>query len=419
MPLEGKERQDFIKSFITHLFSDKFNPKKFAGSIAMVFQDKNLLADIHKHWIESNKHIEEKIYKEFGNNASKEIKQIVDQKQRNFDGYYKFAQTMEGFNETEVRNWLPANKLLFNQDLFHNRLRGLDLANIDPAVERRILQSLEKESKALNRQEVLLYYSLIKANKMAAAEDQTKRKRKTEEAKFYKALAGALVGLIYPRHINASILTEINKGVKIERDVILETLIDKIKNQNFPAYPYLLFFGFKKHEKMFGNFVNMLQLGKYFGEDPEKLLHYTLFYIIFKNASEKYQKFANIQPELLDFMNAKTSAPFSPEGAAFIRFLDTFFYALCTQIYEINRSYQKADDNKKAKIYKLYSADDRLRMIVKNSLSVGIKVIQRMKADHSKLSGTVTRFINKESKLLTKEDIFSSVLDFDDIIMKM
>ena len=413
MSLDRKERQDFINSFVAHIFAEKFNPKKFTMNLSSVFEDTNLSVDVEKHWNERNKQIEKKVYQEFGSNAAKEIKQIAEQKQRKFDGYYKFARSMEGVSEADVKNWLPADKLLFNQDIFHNRLRGLDLRTIDSCVERRILQSLQKDAKALSKQEVLLYYSLIKANKLAVSEEQSKIKRHAQENKFFKTLGSALLGLIYPKRINGRIISDINEGVKIDRESIRDNLIDKIQNNRFSPYPYLLLFGVHKNDRMFSHFVSMANLIKYLGQDTETLINYALFYILFKNSDENFLKICNIQPSVMDFFDAKSSKDLSIEGFAMVILLDTFFYVLCTQIFEINRNYQKAGETKKAKIYKLYSAEDRLRMIVTNSLSIAFKAVQRMGIDATKLLATVTRYIEKEKNFLKKEDIFASVFDFE------
>lgn len=415
MPLNSKEKQDFIKSFIAHFFSDKLHPKHFASNLSSALNDNNLLAEVEKHWAEKNKEIEKKVYQEFGSNASKEIKQIAEQKSKKFDTYYRLSRTFDNITEADVRNWLPVDKLLYNQDIFHKRLRGLDLANIDSTVEKRIIQSLEKEATALNRQEVLLYYSLIKANKLSVDKTQAKFKRRTEESKFFKAIASGLLGLIYPKRISSADLLEINEGAKIERESMRDTLVDKIHNQKFHAYPYLIFFGIDKTYDLYNQFIQIAALTKYFGDDPEKIVNYTIFYILFKSASENFLKISNIQPTTMNFLNGK-AGPFSAEGNGMIRLLDTFFYALCTQIYEINKTYQKAGNDKKAKIYKLYSAEDRLRMIVQNSLSIGYKVIQRMKLDQQKLLQTVTHYIEKQKKFLTKESIFASVYDFENMV---
>lgn len=415
MPLSNKERQDFIKSFIAYLFPDKINPKKFISNLGSILNDGNLVTDIEKHWIERNKEIEKKVYQEFGTNSAREIKQIVEQKTKELDRVYRFAKTMEGISEQDIKNWLPVDKLLYNQDTFYNRLRGVDLNNIDSSVEKRIIQALEKDAKGMSRQEILFYYSLIKANRIASTQNQVKARRQMEEKKYFKAVGSALLGLVYPKRINAKILEEINDGVKIDRETLRDNLIDKIQNQRFSPYPYLILFGFDKKDRMFQHFVGISSLTKYLDEDPEKIMNYTIFYILYKNSSENFIKLSNLQKPALDFLSARSPAPFSPEGAGMVRFMDTFFYALSTQIYEINRNYQKANDVKKAKIYKLYSSDDRLRMIVQNSLSVALKVIQRMKLDHSRLLGTVTRYIEKQKGFLKKEDIFSSVLDFENL----
>jgi ferritin-like metal-binding protein YciE len=412
-----KKRQDFINAFIVHFFSDKINPKKFLNNIAHALDDTNLVAEVEKHWSERNKEIEEKIYKEYGSNSAKEIRQIVDQKKRSLDGYLRFTRDFEDFSETEVKNWLPADKLVFNQDIFHNRLRGLDLTNMDQHVEKRIISALEKESKGLSRQEVILYYSLIKAIKISAGEEQVKAKKKIEEKKFFQTVASALLGLVYPKRINQQTITEINEGAKIDRETMRDMLVDKIQNKNFPAYPYLILFGIHKSDTMYHKFLSMAELSKYFGENPEKVINYTIFYILFKNADEKFLKLANFQPKTKDFMDARKPYPFSPEGSGMVRLLDTFFYALCAQIYEINKSYQKADDDKKAKIYKLYSSEDRLRMVVQNSLSVAQKVIERMELNKDKVMKTVARYLQKQGDFLKKEDIFSNVFDFEKLMI--
>ncbi|MFW5799271.1 MAG: hypothetical protein ACOCV8_00535 [Spirochaetota bacterium] len=413
MPLEKKTRQELVNSFISHFFSEKINPQKFLQIISELLNDNILMAEIEKQWENKNKEIEKKIYKQFGTNSAKEIKQLADEKQVQFNAIYKISKSLEDFSENEVKNWLPVDKLMYNKEIFHNRLRGVDFNNLDSKIENRIIQSLLKESKGLTKQEVILYYSLIKANKLSTEKDQIKMKRQQEEKKYFKALASALLGLVYPKRINAAIIAEINDGVKVERDSIRDTLHDKIQNQRFSPYPYLIFFGIHKDNKLFEKFVSMVQLIKYFGDDPEKLMNYTIFYIIFKNSSENFQKICNLQKSALDFLNNKSNGPFSNEGAAYIRLLDTFFYALCTQIYDINRKYQQADDAKKAKIYKLYSAPDRLKMIVQNSLSVAFKVTQRLNADHKRLFSTVTRFVEKEKDFIKKEDIFANVFDFE------
>jgi hypothetical protein len=154
---------------------------------------------------------------------------------------------------------------------------------------------------------------------------------------------------------------------------------------------------------------------KYLGENPEKIINYTIFFILFKNSSENFLKLCNMQKSSLDFINAKTEAPFTSEGFAMTRLLDTLFYALCTQIYEINKSYQQSDDMKKVKVYKLYSSEDRLRMIIQNSLAVAFKSVQGLKIDHQKLFGTITRYVEKERDFLTKDDLFGNILDFENV----
>ncbi len=416
MGLDSDKKNEIINCMVNNFFSDKINPRKMMTHLSNALGDSSLLSDAEKLWENRNKEIEERIYQDFRGISSKDIKQILESKRRRFESSMRVVRDVGEISEEDIKNCLPADKLLYNQDIFSNRLRGVDLTSIDVNTEKKLISVLEKESKGLTRQEVILFYTLMKANKLSSNDSQTRSREREEESNLQKALASTFVSLIYPKRITQDDLRHINGGVRMDRNALKDTLLEKIKNYNFSPYAYLLLFGFYKSSDMYNKFINMATVGSQFlGEDVEKVIKYTIFYIVFKGIDDKFLSFANIGDDARKFLHAKSPKPFSPDGAGLVIFLDTFFYALCTQVYDINGNYQRADSTRKIKIYKLYSSEDRLKMIVTNSLSITEKVIQRMNIDHDRLVTFFARYLEKRGEFLRKEDIFSDVFDFSSI----
>ncbi len=413
--MSKKEQIDrAINNIINLFFSNDFKAETQINRMISQLDDDNdynsLMGNLKKQWVDNNNRIEEEINRDYKNKiGTNELKQLIMNKKRYIDHYYKIVPSMKDLSEEEFQKMLPVYKLIHYHDIFMERLEGLDMRNIDINTEKLIIKSLQRDAYGLSTREVLLFYNLVKSNIISMNEDEYEikiRKIKYDLPKLAKMFIDGVL-----QYISGSIITKLNSGVPINKDELINIIANTIRKKGIEVRPYIVLFDTKHNEKLIQNFISMKELISNLNLEPDRMIHYTMLRMIFKNIPVEQLDIINLNPRVVEFVQGQTGLLSGYETALTI-ILDTFFYVLCRQIYDVNRKYHSSNENRKSKLEKLYKNSNRLGMMIINSLSRAFQEGDLIEIDTSKLQRAFVSYIRKYKYFITQEDLFNPIYDF-------
>ncbi len=417
-----KIRTEVSKIVADELYSDKFRPHKLISGLCNALEPVGgslILSEIEKLWQKKNDDIENQIYREFGGKiSSEEVKQLRSAREKNIKSEYKISKSFQVSNVTPdmVKNWLPEDKILYNRDIFYTALKDIDFSTLPPVAEKRIIDTLEKESIGLSKQEAMLYYNLIKINKLAVSVEEEHSRKKREEKRLYRDYARLLINQIFPKHVKRSDLNKLNDGKTIPEHSVEDSVYDKIMKGKFNPRPYIILFGYGKNKNFVKHFKEIFSAAKNWDDNPERVFHLSVAYILFSNIDEDISKHLNLCNNLERFVKDLQHKE-NPNTYILIHYVITFFYALITQCLDITAKYQSSTEDSKKKLFKLYSSEERINMLINNAFNFATKRITGLKGGTIKITEFQTKFIekylNKNKGFLTKDDIFETIITID------
>ncbi|MFZ4617372.1 MAG: hypothetical protein ACOYM2_14415, partial [Rectinemataceae bacterium] len=84
-------------------------------------------------------------------------------------------------------------------------------------------------------------------------------------------------------------------------------------------------------------------------------------------------------------------------------------FVLFAQAFELHAKYSEMPTDQKAKLRKLYEAEDRLAMLVANAVNVATRRIAEYGVEAREIQIILKKFLLGNKKLITANDLFSEV----------
>lgn len=400
-------RQKIAKSILSPFFTGKISPKKMIHDLntsLMGLGGDSFEKECNHFFHEHNKNKEIEISSQFSNTPREQIQQLIDATQVGHEQHYLLRKFIGDLKEEDIKHLLPEDKLILNKDVFYERLKKVDFKELTPLTEKRILEALIKDSIGLMKEEVILYYNLIKVNRLSSVVAAKQREKKTEDIARFQRMADALIEAYVPRFIKLADLKEFNENHSIDRATLRDAIIDKVKSGKFNPLPLITLAGIGKGRLMESLKKIIDQLSKKKNQETETIWKAYLFYMLFSDLSEEYIAKINISPNLISLLKLQRGK-IQPSGIIIIGFTYMTFFNLCKQIAEIRAKYQKADDENKKKLYRLYANEERIAMLFNASVDVAVKNLDFHKGELSELSEFIKKYV-KKTPIIEKSDLF-------------
>lgn len=400
-------RQKMAKSIIEPFFTGKLSPKKVVNDINSSLMDLggepfNKLC--LQYFTEANKKKELEITSQYSNTAREQIQQLIDASQVQYEQNYLYRKYIGDLKEEDIKTLLPEDKLILNRDIFYERLKNIDFRELSPLTEKRIIETLIKDSIGLFREEVILYYNLIKVNRLSSVVAAKQREQKTTDIAQFQRMADALIEAYIPKFIQLAELKEFNENHSIDRGILRDSIIDKIKAGQFNPLPIITLANIGKG-RLVGSLKDLMsQISRKKNLESQRLWTAFLFYLLLNNSNEKFLEKLQISTNLTSFLQLQRGK-FNQNEIIVVGFTYTTSVNLCKQIAEIRAKYQQADEDNKKKLYRLYANEERIIMLINASIDMTVKNLDLHKGELSELSDFTKKYI-KRSRILEKSDLF-------------
>lgn len=310
-----------------------------------------------------------------------------------------------GFNsdsttEEQLASYLPEEKILINKDVFRSILDKIDLINIDNTSQKKIIDQLNRESIGLTNSDILLYYNLLKINQLSG--DSSISSANSENRDFPQEIYKLTVKSLNLSPLNVK---KVNGGRVIEEKEIISLLSDAVKRKRINPQVLTICLGHKS-KRFIDSFTNfMIFIINQRGDDPQEILTYIGFYILFNGAPSSKMVPLNLSSNVEAFVNDRIGRVKSVYYVAML-FLHTFNVILTAQIYEISVKYQKSSLDQKLKLEKLYSSESRRLLLTKNALNIATRKISKFKNESLEVLSAYKRFTSNRNTIVTVKELF-------------
>ncbi len=307
--------------------------------------------------------------------------------------------------ETELSNFLPEEKILINKDLFRAKLKGVNFARLNPIREQGLIENLQREAVGLSNEDTVLYFNLLKIN--ALANERASNAGASDNRPNPEALAEVLLKAAESNYgLSPDLIAKLNTAKGPARPVLLAAIAEQIKDRRFntPIVSLLLGTDVTKFQHKARRFIELTCQQR--GESSEELLGLFAFYILFSKASSDSREAMCLSTSLANFLDDKLGR-FRELYYASIVFNYTFFLLLLTQVLEINKKFQQSPDEQKEKLKKLYKSDERIGLLVGNSINLAMGKIAQYKMESRQIQTTLKKYLSLNADLLTQVDMFN------------
>ncbi len=405
-PDEAKSiRSNLAKIMINPFFLGKLTLKKLISDLSVSLKSlggDTFIQECEKTLLDRNNQVEHKLITSYG--ATKEdLKDLIEANMVKSDQTYILHKSWENLTEEDIRLLLPEDKIIINKEIFHERLKQVDFKNLPPVAEKKIIDHLIRDSIGLLREEVILYFNLIKINRLSAIVEEKRHLKKTEDIVRYQKMTEVFINSFIPKVITMAQLKELNEGSSIDKDTLKESIIDKIKAGKFNPIPYITMVTvgqgdvLEHAQEIIATIVQRKKL------TSEPIWHGFIAFILFHNTSDDFLSQLKISPSIQLLLQGKKGR-LSQKGLAIIRFIHALFLNLCMQISEIRSKYQKANEETRKKIFRLYGNEERLNMLFNASIMITQKALNLNKGELEELAEQVKKYA-KRTPVINKNDL--------------
>jgi len=307
--------------------------------------------------------------------------------------------------EEELKNFLPEEKILINQDIFRSRLSRINIENIDPLRERALIEILEKESIGLSHNDVLLYYNLIKINSLSeSSQTHAKNAATNSGTTNYPEQILKAARRVFP--LEKEDIMKINSGKCPDDQALLENLENCIERHKMNPHILLAFFNQAEGKFAFfaKDFISILAQKR--GDSVNEILSHCGLYILFQGSKPTQLDDLGFGPPLQAFLSDRIGRVRTVYYAGLL-FIYSFTYMLFAQIYEIAQKYRAAEEEQKRKIEKLYASDERINMLLGNSANAAASKIAHYKSEAIDIMNTFKKHLAASKNFVKKSDILA------------
>ncbi len=305
--------------------------------------------------------------------------------------------------DEQLSNFLPEEKILINKDIFRSHLENIDLINLDTQKQKRLIDTLNKESIGLSNNDVLLYYNLLKINQLSQ-NIENDREQIVDNRDFASELYTLAIKAfdLTPKNIKKA-----NGGKVIDETVILDILRDAVNKRRINPQVLTICLGYKnsKFIDFFIGFITFLTNQR--GDDVQDVLTYIGLYILLNGASStqlaKLDLSSNVEAFITDRIGRVKSIYYVS-----MLFVHTYNVLLIAQIYEISVKFLNSPLDQRLKLEKLYSADTRRSLLVHNAFNIASRKISTYKSESIELQSAFKRYSGNKNEMVSVKDIFNN-----------
>lgn len=294
--------------------------------------------------------------------------------------------------QEQLLHFLPEEKLLINKDIFRNKLDGVDLTKISSQTEKSLMESLVNDSIGLSRNDVLLYYNLLKINQISL-----KSKKSGSKEEILDQNSRYIFNLVCDG-FNIRDLAE-DDSIQIIKKVITRSKVNPQVLSLAVGREYDKFYNFLKE------FISMFITRR--GDNEEELLRLMGLYILFNGAKEDELDKLGLKANDIAFITDRIGRVRSVYYVL-ILFIHTFNLLICAQVFEISSKYYESDTVQQEKLRKLYLADSRRKLLLNNALNIATRKVSSYKSESAEILNSFKRYTSKIKCFVTNEDLFSS-----------
>ena len=332
---------------------------------------------------------------------------------------------MEGVSDSNLKLYLPEEKILINRQIFRNKVSSVNFGALSPDAERKILEELKNESIALSDQEVVIYYNLLKINMMAKlyASGQASARPQSDpvvsgDSSGFKTIgegAGSfpekIISLLFENFADRNKIMSVNEKRNIDQTLLINAVNSKISKSVHNPRIYLLMFGYGTDKYM--NFVKeyiKMVVSRWGGNEEEIFASFTAYQLL-NSASEDLLGELDLAVSLKNFVSDKLGR-IHPVYYCAILFVTVFTYILVMQVVEISGKFNSSPEAQKAKLLKLYNSEERINMIISNAFNIAAGKISSYKSESREIIPNMKKFISKYENLVKPEDMFRTIYKF-------
>jgi len=317
--------------------------------------------------------------------------------------------------EDQLAHYLPEEKILINKELFRSKLDSLNLGALDPSKERVLVDQLKRDAIGLSSEDVILYYNLIKVNKLAqrsevaitrgpAPTPYSNLKAQTEPPLSPEGLFKLTMKSF---GIQPDQIVKLNVGKVIDMGALSSVLQESLRRRRI-AIPILAHYLGQHNDKYIRAVQDFMALViQQRGERPEEMAPYQALYVLLGGTDPKLLDSLSLAPPLFAWLSDRIGRVRSIYYAAFV-FIHTFVYVLCAQVTEIAVKYQNSDRAQQEKLKKLYWSPERFGLLITNANNSASRRINDYKAETREVQNLFKKFIGTRKDLLSPNDLFDT-----------
>jgi hypothetical protein len=218
--------------------------------------------------------------------------------------------------------------------------------------------------------------------------------------------AAGVVKLVSERFsLDEESLARLNAGRRVDGRLLVEAVAGGIRSQRIVPRllePYLGPPG--KYFEKFKDFLHAVADPRD-GNFTELLQHFGL-YLLLNGASQDQLAALRLATPLESFVCDRIGRVRQIFYVAML-FGYTFTYLIFAQTFEINSKYREMAEEQRAKLRKLYEAEDRLALLVSNAGNTAMRRIAEYGIEAREIQMALKKFLSADKKLVTAADLFS------------
>jgi hypothetical protein len=200
-------------------------------------------------------------------------------------------------------------------------------------------------------------------------------------------------------------VAKLNGGRRIDERPLLQALESAVRGQRLVPrllQPYL-------EGKFFERFKDFLKVvvEPRDGSVSELLQHFGV-YLILNGAPQDQLASMQLAPPLEAFVGDRMGRVRQIFYVALL-FGYTFTYVLFAQVFEISSKYRDMAEDQRAKLRKLYAADERLALLVTNAGNVAMRRISDYGVEAREIQMALKKFLADNKRLVVASDLFAEV----------
>lgn len=269
--------------------------------------------------------------------------------------------------------------------------------------QKKIIDTLNRESIGLSNNDVLLYYNLLKIN-------QISHNIKNDKKEYINNIdyASELYNLaVKSFNLTPKNIKKVNGGKSIDEKIIIEILRDAVNKKRINPQVLSICLGFKNRKfiDFFVGFITFLTTQR--GDDFQDILSYVGLYILLNGANEKQisklELSSNVEAFIMDRIGRVKSVYYVS-----MLFIHTYNVLLTAQIYEISIKFLSSSLEQRLKLEKLYSADNRRSLLANNAFKIASRKISTYKNESLEVFSAFKRYSGNKNEMVTVKDIFDN-----------